>query len=80
MLTYGVDRHLAQGVPFRITSAARTIVDCFRYRNKFGLDIALEALHDGLRSQVTTVDAIVRAAEACRIRTVMRPYMEAMLV
>ena len=77
MLTYGVVRHSAQGVPFRITSPARTIVDCFRYRNKIGLDIPLEALHDGLQSRVTTVDAIMRAAEACRAQTVMRTYLEA---
>ena len=78
MLTYGVACHSALGVPFRITSPARTVVDCFRYRNKFGLDIALEALHDGLQSQITTVDAIMRAAEACRMRTVMRAYLEAL--
>ena len=51
MLTYGVVCHSALDVPFRITSPARTVVDCFRYRNKFGLDIALEALHDGLQSR-----------------------------
>ena len=78
MLTYGVVRHSAQGVPFRITSPARTIVDCFRYRHKLGLDIALEALHDGLQSRVTTVSAIMRAAEACRAQTVMRTYLEAL--
>ena len=78
MLRYGVARRTAQGVPFRITSPARTIVDCFRYRNKIGLDIALEALRDGLQAQATTVDAITRAAEACRARTVIRPYLEAL--
>ena len=46
MLTYGVQHRTALGVSFRITSPARTVVDCFRYRNKFGLDIALEALDD----------------------------------
>ena len=78
MLTYGVVCHSAQGVPFRITSPARTIVDCFRYRRKLGLDVALEALHDCLQSRVTTVDAIMRAAEVCRAQTVMRPYLEAL--
>ena len=78
MLTYGVVRHSALGVPFRITSPARTIVDCFRYRRKVGLDVALEALHDGLQLRVTTVDAIMRAAEVCRVQTVMRPYLEAL--
>ena len=78
MLTYGVVRHSALGVPFRITSPARTVVDCFRYRNKLGLDITLEALHDALRSRTATVDAIMRAAEVCRVRTVMRSYLEAL--
>ena len=77
MLTYGVLRRSALGVPIRITSPARTVVDCFRYRNKFGLDVALEALDDTLRSRAATVDEIVRAAEACRARTVLRTYLEA---
>ena len=77
MLTYGVLRRTALGVPFRITSPARTVVDCFRYRNKFGVDVALEALDDTLRSRSATVDEIVRAAEACRARTVLRTYLEA---
>ena len=78
MLTYGVVRQSALGVPFQITSPARTVVDCFRYRNKFGLDIAMEALHDALGSGVATADEIMRAAEICRVRTVMRAYLEAL--
>lgn len=78
MLTYGVVRRSALGVPFRITSPARTVVDCFRYRNKLGLEIALEALRDVLRSRAATVGEIIRAAEVCRARTVMRAYLEAL--
>ena len=78
MLTYGVVNRTALGVPFRITSPARTVVDCFRYRNKFGVDFALEALDDVLRSRTASVDQIMRAAEACRARTVMRTYLEAL--
>lgn len=78
MLTYGVLNRPILGVPVRITSPARTIVDCFRYRSKLGLDVALEALRDAVRSRTTTVDEIVRAAEVCRARTVMRTYLEAM--
>ena len=77
MLTYGVIQRSALGVPFRITSPARTVVDCFRYRKKFGLDVALEALKDVLRSRVATTGQIERAAEVCRIRTVIRPYLDA---
>jgi predicted transcriptional regulator of viral defense system len=79
MLTYGILTRPMLGVPVRITSPARTIVDCFRYRNKIGLDVALEAVRDALRSRVTTVDAIMRAAEACRAQTVVSPYLEAVV-
>jgi predicted transcriptional regulator of viral defense system len=77
MLTYGVKTHRILGVPVRLTSPARTIVDCFRYRNKIGLDVATEALRDALRSRLATVDEILRTAEVCRARTVVRPYLEA---
>ena len=79
MLRYGVETHEFQGVKVRITSPARTVVDCFRYRRKIGLDVALEALQDALRRKLTTVGAIMRAAEACRIRSVITPYLEATL-
>lgn len=76
MLRYAVVRREIQGVPVRITSPARTVVDCFRYRAKIGLDAALEALRDALRSRLATVDEILRAAEVCRVRTVIAPYLE----
>jgi len=78
MLTYGVIKRSMLGVPVFITSPARTVVDCFRYRNKVGIDVALEAMRDSLRSRITTVDKIMRAAEVCRARTVIRAYMEAL--
>lgn len=79
MLSYSVERREVQGVTVRITSPARTVVDCFRYRKRTGLDVALEALRDALRSKRATVDEILRAAEVCRIRTVIRPYLESMV-
>ena len=79
MLTYGVVRRPMLGVPVSITSPARTVVDCFRYRNKFGLDTALEALRDALHRRIATVDEIMRAAGVCRARTVLEPYVEAVL-
>lgn len=78
MLSYGVAQHSMLGVPVRITSPARTVVDCFRYRNKIGLDVALEALRDAVRSRKATVSEISRAADVCRARTVMREYLEAL--
>jgi predicted transcriptional regulator of viral defense system len=80
MLAYGVKTHRILGVPVRVTSPARTVVDCFRYRNKIGLDVATEALRDALRSRLATVDEILRTAEVCRARTVVRPYLEAVAI
>jgi len=77
MLRYGIVTREALGVRIQVTSPARTIVDCFRYRNKIGLDVALEALRDVLRRRTVSVDAIVRAAEVCHVSTVIRPYLEA---
>ena len=57
---------------------ARTVVDCFRYRGKLGLDVALEALGDAVRTRTATIDEIVRAADVCRARTVMKSYLEAL--
>lgn len=80
MLTYGVVIQSMQGVPVRITTPARTVVDCFRYRNKVGLDVALEALRDAIQSRKAVVSEIDRAAEVCRIGTVIGPYLEALAV
>ncbi len=79
MLRHGVDVRRVQGVRVRITSPARTVVDCFRYRNKIGPDIALEALKDVIATRRASVDEIVGSARACRVFTVIRPYLEAML-
>ena len=78
-LRYGVESAVFEGVPARITTPARTVVDCFRYRNKLGLDTALEALRDSLDRRTATVDEIMRAASVCRARTVIEPYVEAVL-
>ena len=78
MLTYGVVTQSMQGVRVRLTNPARTVVDCFRYRNKIGLDVAMEALRDAVRSRKAMVSEIDRAAEVCRIRTVIGPYLEAL--
>ena len=60
MQTYGVVTRSMQGVRVRITTPARTVADCFRYRRKIGMDIALEALRDAVASRKATVDQIVR--------------------
>ena len=79
MLSYAIGTREVLGVSVRITSPARTVVDCFRYRNKVGLDVALEALRDAIRSRKATMDEIVRVADVCRIQTVISPYLEAIV-
>ncbi|HET8542117.1 MAG TPA: hypothetical protein VFL83_19725 [Anaeromyxobacter sp.] len=77
-LTEGVELHDIEHVPVRITSAAKTVADCFKFRNKIGLDVALEALRE-YRRQKQSLDELRRLARVCRVERVMRPYLEAML-
>jgi predicted transcriptional regulator of viral defense system len=77
-LTFGVEHHMIENVPVRIFSPAKTVADCFKYRNKIGLDVAIEALRDCLRQRKATRDALADAAKACRVSAVMRPYLEAL--
>jgi predicted transcriptional regulator of viral defense system len=78
-LTTGVEEHLIEGVPVRIYGPAKTVVDCFRYRNKIGLDVALEALRDCYRLRLATVDELWDCAQRLRVGNVMRPYIESLL-
>lgn len=73
----GVTEIEMDGVMVKITTPARTVVDCFRFRNKIGLDVAIEALEDGVRKKVFTSDELVKTAQQCRIYAVMKPYLEA---
>ncbi|MBI2931114.1 MAG: type IV toxin-antitoxin system AbiEi family antitoxin domain-containing protein [Planctomycetes bacterium] len=72
----GIEEHTIEGVPVRITSAAKTVVDCFKFRNKLGLDVALEALRDYRRDRRRSLDDLWRFAKICRVANVMRPYLE----
>lgn len=78
-LVHGVEEYRIQGVLVRVTDAARTVVDCFKYRNKVGLDVALEALRDCRRQKKATMDQLYRAAQARRMANVMRPYLESLV-
>ena len=75
--TFGVQKHQLEGVAVRIYSPAKTVADCFKYRNKIGIDVALEALRDCLRQKQASRDEIWEAAKTCRMTNVMRPYLEA---
>ena len=76
-LADGVDRLKIDGIDVPVFNAARTIVDCFRFRNKIGLDVALEALRDGWTQRKFTLDDLWRHATRGRVANVMRPYIEA---
>ena len=75
----GIARHRIGAVDVAITDPARTIVDCFRFRGKVGLDVALEGLREGLRMKRCTPDDLWRIAKKARAWAVMRPYVEAMV-
>ena len=77
-LRYGVVDATLGGAPARITTPARTVVDCFRFRRLFGVHVALEALRDALDQRKATPDQIWRAAEACRAKSLVGPVLEAL--
>jgi predicted transcriptional regulator of viral defense system len=76
-LAEGVQRRTIDGIKVPVFNAARTVVDCFKFRNKIGLDVALEALRDGWSQRKFTLDDLWRYARAARTANVMRPYIEA---
>ena len=76
-LAEGVEQHKIDGVDVPVFNAARTVVDCFRFRNKIGLDVALEALRNGCGRRKFTLDELWRHAAVGRVANVMRPYIEA---
>jgi len=76
-LHYGVEIKVVDGVPLRVTSPAKTVADCFKFRNKVGLDVALEALREVRRERKAGADDLWRCAQVNRVANVMRPYLEA---
>ena len=77
-LTEGIEDHQIEGVNIRVTNVARTVADCFKFRNKIGLDVAIEALQEAWRAKRTTMDELWRYATLYRVANVMRPYMESL--
>lgn len=77
-LTEGIETQQVDGVTVRVTSVAKTVADCFKYRNKIGLDVALEALHETWRGKRVGMDELWRCATLCRVANVMRPYLESL--
>jgi predicted transcriptional regulator of viral defense system len=77
-LTEGVEEHAVDGVTVRVTGVAKTVADCFKYRNKIGLDVALEALREAWNEKRMTSDQIWHYAKIDRVANVMRPYLESL--
>ena len=78
-LTEGIDEHIIEGVQVRIYNPAKTVTDCFKYRNKIGLDVALEALREVLRDRKCSIDELWKYAKICRVTNIVRPYIEAIV-
>ncbi len=76
-LTSGIETHQIEGVEIRIYSAAKTVADCFKYRNKVGIDVAVEALRDFSRSHRGGATELAGFAKVCRVSRVMQPYLDA---
>jgi predicted transcriptional regulator of viral defense system len=77
-LNEGVEERRIEKVPVRVYAPAKTVADCFKYRNKIGLDVALEALRETWRARKAAMDDLWKYAEVCRVANVMRPYMESL--
>ena len=74
----GIETHVVEGVRIRIYGVAKTVADCFKFRNKIGVDIAIEALRDCLEQRRCTPDELFEYSRVCRVSRVMRPYVEAL--
>jgi predicted transcriptional regulator of viral defense system len=72
----GVELHNIEGVPVKITSVPKTIADCFKYRNKIGIDVAMEALNEAWSAKRVSMDELWHFGQICRVQNVMRPYLE----
>jgi len=76
--TFGIKAVNIDGAEIKITSLTRTVVDCFKFRNKIGLDVALEALNEAWNSKRATMDELCTCATELRMANVMRPYLESL--
>lgn len=74
----GIEKHTIGGEKIRVYGVAKTLADCFKFRNKIGLDICLEALREAREKKLFVMDELWRFAKICRVQNVMRPYLEAL--
>lgn len=78
-LSEGVESHLIEGQVIRVYSVAKTVADCFKYRNKIGIDVAIEALRDAWTRKALTMSELHHFAKICRVEKVIRPYIESLV-
>ena len=74
--SFGIEEHALTGGTVLVYSPAKTVADCFKYRQKYGIDVAVEALREGWRAKKFTVKDVAAAAAVCRVTRVMQPYLE----
>lgn len=79
-LTEGIEEHAIEGVVVRVYNPAKTVADCFKYRNKIGIDVALEALRETWKAHRATMDELWHYAQVCHVTNIMRPYLESLEV
>ena len=77
-LSSGIEHHMIDGVNVPVYNLAKTIADCFKYRNKIGLDVAMEALKEGWQDRKFNMNDIWKYARICRVQNVMQPYLESL--
>jgi predicted transcriptional regulator of viral defense system len=77
--TEGIERHRLEGVPVKVYSVAKTVADCFKFRGRIGMDVAMEALREGWHERRFTMDELWHYATVCRVAPLMRPYMESLV-
>ena len=78
MFSSGIETHERDGVRLRVYGAAKTVADCFKFRNRLGIEVAVEALRTGLEQRRFTPAEVLRAARTCRVGRIVRPYLEAL--
>ena len=77
-LRFGVVKHRVEGVEVGVFTPAKTVADCFKFRHKIGVDVALEALRETFRNKKASMDELWAAAKVCRVSNVIRPYLESL--
>ena len=74
--SFGIEKHTIEGTEVSIYTPAKTVADCFKYRNKIGLDVAIEALQEGWKAKLFTMDELWAAVKVCRVQKIIQPYVE----